>query len=475
VQTLQAFHDAKIADREDVGPMQAEHQEHLRGPAAEAFDGGDRHDDLFIRKVLQGMEIQPSVLHMLGKIPEVRDLLPAEARGAERILIRGQHRRRRERLAAADEVDHPPLNGVGGLGRKLLRNDRAHQRMKRVAGLEIRPSGAHLLNKEAEPGVPPHQVAARPLEDFVRCVISRGCTRLHTFRVPLARFLWRSRCHWPIAAYRRGTERAMTPAPGNGNANGASLGYTRFLFVRGCREDDAARGKLKAAGDGIARGFLNAFELEGATSDAPALETIQFLSLNGVGTDSSAEPPARYAVQVNSRYRPRLDEVEKELRRRVGEAGEVVVLEGTMRAPQYSSADVSTWAYDQARAHASGRHLPNAIILPMRKNAAWWAMPTLERHQYFYPHHDRKTSKCVAGHASLGREAAPHIYRRLYHNPNGPGRPGEWDFVTYFECSDAHLDVFDSTLAAMRDPERNPEWRFVEEGPMWRGRRVIRW
>jgi hypothetical protein len=254
-----------------------------------------------------------------------------------------------------------------------------------------------------------------------------------------------------------------------------NLGYTRFLFVRGCREDEPTRMKLKAAGDGIARGFLNGFEREGTNSDTPIVETVQFLSLNGVGVDASESHPARYAVQANSRYRPRLDEVEKELRRRVGELGAVETLDGCLRAPQYTSANVAVWAYDQARSHATGRLLPNAIILPMRKTAAWWAMPDLERHRFFYPHHDPKSGRCVAGHAALGRDAAQHIYRRLYHNPLGPGRPGEWDFVTYFECEDADLPLFDDTLNAMRDVGRNPEWQYVEEGPMWRGRRVQRW
>lgn len=254
-----------------------------------------------------------------------------------------------------------------------------------------------------------------------------------------------------------------------------NLGFTRFLFVRGCREDEPTRLKLKAAGDGIARGFLNAFEREGTNSDAPAFETVQFLSLNGVGVDAVIEHPARYAVQLSSRYRPRLDEVEKELRRRVGDAGTVEVIEGAIQAPQYTSANVAVWAYEQARAHGNGRVMPNAIILPIRKSAAWWNMPELERHQYFYPHHDRRSGRCVAGHAALGRDAAPHIYRRLYHNPLGPGRAGEWDFVTYFECDDDGLPRFDETLEALRDVERNPEWRFVEEGPMWRGRRVLRW
>lgn len=254
-----------------------------------------------------------------------------------------------------------------------------------------------------------------------------------------------------------------------------NLGFTRFLFVRGCSDDDMTRSRLRLAGEGIARGFLNGFEREGANSDAPALETVQFLSLNGVGVDASTSQPATYVVQVSSRYRPRLDEVHKELARRVGDAAAIEMIEGCIRLPQYTSANVAVWAYEQARQHGTGRAAPNAIILPMRKTAEWWAMSELERHTFFYPHHDRQSGRDVVGHAALGREAAPLIYRRLYHNPLGPGRVGEWDFVTYFECADEHLPLFDRTLETMRDVDKNPEWRFVEEGPMWRGRRVQRW
>ena len=37
------------------------------------------------------------------------------------------------------------------------------------------------------------------------------------------------------------------------------------------------------------------------------------------------------------------------------------------------------------------------------------------------------------------------------------------------------LPVFDRVLSALRDVDQNPEWRFVEEGAMWRGKRVLRW
>jgi hypothetical protein len=81
----------------------------------------------------------------------------------------------------------------------------------------------------------------------------------------------------------------------------------------------------------------------------------------------------------------------------------------------------------------------------------------------------------VKGHARAAEPGITTIHRRLFYNPDGPGRTGEFDFITYFECADEHVATFDRVCAALRDQQQNPEWRFVEEGPEWRGRRVLRW
>ena len=81
----------------------------------------------------------------------------------------------------------------------------------------------------------------------------------------------------------------------------------------------------------------------------------------------------------------------------------------------------------------------------------------------------------MQGHARAAEEGIASIYRRLYHNPDGYERPGEFDFLTYFECEDPHVETFGRVHAALRDTARNPEWRYVEEGPLWRGHRVLRW
>jgi hypothetical protein len=109
----------------------------------------------------------------------------------------------------------------------------------------------------------------------------------------------------------------------------------------------------------------------------------------------------------------------------------------------------------------------------MRKSKEWWEKAALDRQTYFYPH-DQPESR-VTGHARAAEPGISTIYRKLYYNPDGHGREDEWDFITYFECADEHLTTFDQVCQSLRDVTLNPEWRFVTEGPEWRGRRVLRW
>jgi hypothetical protein len=258
----------------------------------------------------------------------------------------------------------------------------------------------------------------------------------------------------------------------NGNNHlGVNLAFTKFIFVTLARDDDAAHTRLRAAGGIVARGFFNDFEAEGR--DAPPLETIQFL-VNGDPRGQPGLAGARYALQVGSKYRPRLMETEAELRRRLGDDAHVTALDGAVRGPRYTSAELYAYAYKNARPRLSGRLHRNVIIIPIRKTAEWWEKGTLDRHAYFYPHSDA-TGARMKGHARTAESGISTIYRRLYYNPDGHGRAGEFDFVAYFECADEHLPTFDEICRSLRDERQNPEWRYVEEGPEWRGRRVLKW
>jgi hypothetical protein len=255
-----------------------------------------------------------------------------------------------------------------------------------------------------------------------------------------------------------------------GNHLGVNVAFTKFFFVTPSCDDETSRVKLRAAGGIVGRGFFNDFDAEGR--DAPPHETIQFLIRAGRNGGEPAGAP--YAIQICSKYRPRLKETEVELCRRVGDFAEVTAIEGAVRVPQYTSAEMHAYAYKAAMARGSGRVQRNAIIIPMRKSKEWWDKAALDRQTYFYPHSDA-TGMRVKGHARAAEPGINTIFRKLYYNPDGHGRDGEWDFVTYFECADEHMETFDHICHQLRDVRQNPEWRYVTEGPEWRGRRVLRW
>ena len=223
---------------------------------------------------------------------------------------------------------------------------------------------------------------------------------------------------------------------------GVNLAFTKFLFIVPRREDDSVLSKLRPVGSLIARGFFNDFDADGTRESSPH-ETIQFLVAEGERHADSGIAAARYAVQVSGKYRPRLQEFELELRRRLGDVGDVIAIDGAERTPRYSSSDMYEFAYRQAMPRKTGRIARNAIVLPISKSAGWWKKPALDRHTYFYPHVDAGTGCPVHGHAQTAQEGIPTIYRRLFHNPDGYERVGEFDFITYFECEDENLATFD--------------------------------
>lgn len=265
----------------------------------------------------------------------------------------------------------------------------------------------------------------------------------------------------------------MGAANGQNGTNhlGVNLSFTKFLFVTPRHDDESARAKMRQAGACLARGFFNDFDAESG-HDAPPHETIQLMVARGFRS-SSGPGAARYVAQVCSKYRPRLDEIEAELRRRVGDCADVVALDGAQRAPHYTSAEMHAFAYRPSPARTTGRLARNAIIIPIRKKPQWWALDPLDRHAYFYPSQNGHGD--IRGHARSAEGGIATIYRKIYYHPDGHGLAGQYDFISYFECADEHLATFDEVCRNLRDFNQNPEWKYVEEGPEWRGHRVLRW
>ena len=160
--------------------------------------------------------------------------------------------------------------------------------------------------------------------------------------------------------------------------------------------------RFARAGSNISRGFFNDYDADGSRDVQPQ-ETIQFLSAETAALGRDGIGAARYVAHVSANYRPRLDEVACELKRRIDGAADIIILDGAERTPRYSSAEMHKFAYKAALSRQSGRSSGNAIIMPMSKTAAWWEKTALERHSYFYPHHEDSSGSPVKGHAEVRR------------------------------------------------------------------------
>ncbi len=155
---------------------------------------------------------------------------------------------------------------------------------------------------------------------------------------------------------------------------------------------------------------------------------------------------------------------------------EILSLEGAFRNPRYSSPEMVHYSNKGAPSRRSGRLSKNAIVVPIRKTPEWWQKSALERHSYFYPHVDHASATPVKGHAHRGGEGHPgRCSGACTTTPTATSGQASSTSSRYFECDDEALPVFDQVMTSLRDPHQNPEWRYVEEGPIWRGRRVLRW
>jgi hypothetical protein len=103
-----------------------------------------------------------------------------------------------------------------------------------------------------------------------------------------------------------------------------------------------------------------------------------------------------------------------------------------------------------------------AVIIPISKSAAWWDLAHDQRNAAF-------RDQAPRGHLHVGRPYANRIHRKLYHARYSP--ESRWDFVTYFEFTSELTDDFRALVDGLRDPQRNPEWAYVErESEIWLSR-----
>ncbi len=90
-----------------------------------------------------------------------------------------------------------------------------------------------------------------------------------------------------------------------------------------------------------------------------------------------------------------------------------------------------------------------AALIPIRKNAAWWALAQDERRRIF-----EEQSK----HIEIGLRYLPAVARKLHHCRD-LSEHEPFDFLTWFEYAPTHEVEFEELLAALRVSE---EWTYVD-------------
>ena len=154
---------------------------------------------------------------------------------------------------------------------------------------------------------------------------------------------------------------------------------------------------------------------------------------------------------------------------------EVTIHRGVVRPTSFTGAAMHYFAYAHQVTQQPGELMPNAFFVPLSKTPEWWAKTWMERHTYFLPRYDDEGRMLNEGHALAAAAGISCLYRRTYRYEVTPAPDGCYDFLNYFECSDDAVPTFHAVCAALRDIRKNPEWKFVQEGPTWSGRRVATW
>jgi chlorite dismutase len=87
-----------------------------------------------------------------------------------------------------------------------------------------------------------------------------------------------------------------------------------------------------------------------------------------------------------------------------------------------------------------------AALIPIKKNAEWWALPQDVRRAIFEER---------SAHIATGMRYLPAVARRLHHCYD-IGEP--FDFLTWFEYAPPDAKAFEELVALLRSTE---EWRYV--------------
>ncbi|MBI4384816.1 MAG: chlorite dismutase family protein [Nitrospinae bacterium] len=268
--------------------------------------------------------------------------------------------------------------------------------------------------------------------------------KLHAFILMSVVFLWASGAsaqqgQWGGFIY-------LTPKTGSGIPAG--------------KKDATLQNLEKAAAE-----FANDFTPEKGKTD-----TIQYYKQHEYtqdGKPAAGKVPA-ILVRVESLSRNKVDDYIRTLSGALGDHFDVERRLGVTRELNYTNAETLDRLKAGAPKRGDGKGQPNAVVLPISKTNAWWAL-TLDKRENYFNQRPEIFGKSHLGHNAVGFMYIDRIFRKLYHSRFIDDRQ---DFVTYFEFSDSDSETYKKLLDGLRDKAVNPEWEYVQEKPLFWGKRT---
>jgi len=226
-------------------------------------------------------------------------------------------------------------------------------------------------------------------------------------------------------------------------------------------KQDAILQNMKKAANGFANDFVPE---EGKTN------TIQYYKEHEYTQDGKpvAYKAPAILIRVESLNRSKVDDYIRTLSGILEDYFYVEHRIGVTQELKYTNTETLKRLKAAAPKRDDGKSQPNAVVLPLSKTNAWWALPLDKRENYFNQR-PKILGKKQLGHNAIGFMYISKIFRKLYHSRF---IDGQQDFVTYFEFSNNNSEVYKKLLGGLRDKTTNPEWKYVQEKPLFWGKRT---
>jgi len=224
---------------------------------------------------------------------------------------------------------------------------------------------------------------------------------------------------------------------------------------------DAILQNMKKAADGFANDF---------TPEKGKTDTIQYYREYEYTQDGNpvAYKAPTILIRVESLNRSRVDDY---IRALSGALEDYFYMEhriGVTQELNYTNTATLERLKAAAPKRDDGKNQPNAVVLPLSKTNAWWTLPLDKRENYFNQRPESFGKKQL-GHNVIGFMYIGKIFRKLYHSRF---IDSQQDFVTYFEFSNDNSEAYKKLLNGLRDKTTNPEWKYVQEKPLFWGKRA---